>query len=57
MRGRVVWCLFGVGGLGVFGIYGFLGVRPEFLGLGAGMTRTERWHVIPLFVIPLFELK
>ena len=43
MRGRVVWCLFGVGGLGVFGVYG-LGVRPEFLGLGAGMTRTGRSH-------------
>ena len=49
MRGRVVWCLFGVGGLGVFGVYGF--------GVETGISRTGRRHVVPLFVIPLFELK
>ena len=50
MRGRVVWCLFGVGGLGsVWNLRFFEGE--------AGISRTGRWHVIPLFVIPLFELK
>ena len=37
MRGRVVWCLFDVGGLGVFGVYG--------LGVETGISRTGRSHV------------